>query len=165
MHDVPKTAVIYALLDPRTEAIRYVGKANDVNKRLTSHIRDSKRRNTPVCCWIRKLVANGLKPKTKVLETVDYSQWQVREKHWIAKMRQVHNLLNLASGGDQPVVSKSKQTSAGKEAAKKRNTELWYLKLQVGVLLKNGYVRQSTKNKLKMLACRFPDKFPEYAAL
>jgi hypothetical protein len=46
---------IYSLNDPYTYKVRYIGKAKDSQKRLKSHIRDSKRRNTPVYQWIRSL--------------------------------------------------------------------------------------------------------------
>ena len=52
---------IYALLCPNTKDVRYIGKANDSEKRLKSHIRDSRRRNTPVYCWIKKLLLILLK--------------------------------------------------------------------------------------------------------
>jgi len=43
---------IYALTDPSTGEVRYIGKANDPSARLKSHLMDSRRRNTPVYRWI-----------------------------------------------------------------------------------------------------------------
>jgi hypothetical protein len=50
------------LRDPATNEVRYIGKANDSMKRLKTHIRDSRRRNTPVYSWIKKLASKGLVP-------------------------------------------------------------------------------------------------------
>lgn len=76
---------IYALADPGTGEIRYIGKANDPRARLKSHIRDSRRRNTPVYCWIRKLQEGGQEPSMAVIEwAVD---WVEAEKRHIAAYR------------------------------------------------------------------------------
>jgi hypothetical protein len=91
---------IYALSDPITGRLRYVGKANNSKKRLASHIRDSRRRNTPVCCWIRALAAKGQAPVLTVLELVPSAEWQDAERRLIAEYRVKAKLLNVADGGD-----------------------------------------------------------------
>jgi hypothetical protein len=56
---VPKkpseTAEIYGLLDPRDGKLRYIGKAVCAAKRLKSHLRDARKRDTPVYRWINEL--------------------------------------------------------------------------------------------------------------
>jgi hypothetical protein len=62
---------IYALIDPRTWQIRYVGKTKDIDSRLKSHLcgihsaRTGQRKND----WLKELDRNGLKP---VIIPIDY---------------------------------------------------------------------------------------------
>lgn len=88
---------IYILLDPRTGAVRYVGKANTPSKRLSAHLytKDEYHRSP----WIARLRALGLKPTMVVVERVTQWNWHVRERYWIKHYRaQGAKLLN-ASGG------------------------------------------------------------------
>lgn len=96
---------IYALYDPRKPRImRYVGKANDVEKRLYGHIRDAVKypnRRTHKLDWIRSLLRENILPKTKVLEQVVEKRWERRERYWIKKLKQQnHSLTNGTDGGD-----------------------------------------------------------------
>lgn len=93
------TVKIYGLFDPDTGVLRYVGKADDVGKRFKTHLRDARRRSTPVYSWIRKLVSNGQLPKIETLAECSPEHWPEVERNVIA---QYPNLLNLAEGGDQP---------------------------------------------------------------
>lgn len=94
---------IYGLIDPGTGALRYIGKANNSHKRLASHIRDSRRRSTPVYAWIRKLADFGLEPDLLVLSICGDESWQWEERRLIASARsQGLRLLNVADGGDEP---------------------------------------------------------------
>jgi hypothetical protein len=94
---------IYALCDPESGDIRYIGKANNAAKRLAGHIRESKRRDTPVYRWIRKLGGKSLVPAMVVLETVPSDDWKSAEKRLIASHRlSGTRLLNVAEGGDEP---------------------------------------------------------------
>ena len=93
---------IYALTDPRTGAVRYIGKANDPAKRLKGHMRDARRRQTPVYAWINKLVRLGMAPGLLVLEA-DCADWRESERRLIAEARaRGDRLLNVADGGDEP---------------------------------------------------------------
>ncbi len=94
---------IYILSHPITKEVRYVGKANDHRKRLKSHIRDSRRRKTPVCCWIKHLTGQKLIPEIKVIRTIEVDQWEATEKQCILEYRlNGFNLLNVAAGGAEP---------------------------------------------------------------
>lgn len=88
-------AHIYGLYDSRGN-LRYIGKANDPDKRLSSHMRDMRRRDTPLYRWMRE---NG-KPVMRVLEH-NCSDWQRSEKELIAHFRKIGcDLLNIADGGN-----------------------------------------------------------------
>lgn len=92
--------VIYGLLDPRIEKIRYVGKTiMPVNRRLCGHVSKAKkgRTKTAVGDWIRSLLSDGVRPLAVVLTEVDDADWQTHERQWIAKFE---NLLNVSKGGN-----------------------------------------------------------------
>lgn len=168
---------IYLLTCPETGEIRYVGKANDPAARLKSHMRDARRRNTPVYCWIRSLAERGMAPNMKVFWLVPADQWEEAERRTIAACRrQGARLLNLAEGGDQPSQTHSQRAAAGRRAAKAvhsdpRRKRIWELKKQLGAYLKftkdeghhDAYERMAAK--LRIVAAKNPKLFGEWAAL
>ena len=50
-----KTTFIYALKDPRTNIIRYIGKANEPYKRYKKHLNKCRDKNTHKRNWINSL--------------------------------------------------------------------------------------------------------------
>jgi hypothetical protein len=101
-----KRVEIYALIDPRDNALRYIGKANCSRKRLASHLRDMHVRNTPVYRWMRKLNGLGLRPSVEVLVSCPQNEWQGVEKRAIQFAKDSGaRLLNVAEGGDEPYCS------------------------------------------------------------
>jgi hypothetical protein len=94
---------IYALTHPLTGEIRYVGKTNGrISRRLSAHINSSANRITPVACWIRSLLTQGLRPSIIVLEYVPTTKWEEKECEYIASFRAQPGcrLLNVTAGGD-----------------------------------------------------------------
>ncbi len=159
---------IYALCDPTTKEIRYIGKATNSVKRLKSHIRDSRRRNTPVYCWIRSLMKTNNLPELIVLEVVEDSVWEDAERRLIAQHRANGRVLNVADGGDEPYCSKETRAQNGRKNAKLRTDTpekewLFHTKRDLGKLLSGGYVKESTKAKLRLAAFKRPDLFGEWA--
>lgn len=133
---------IYCLKHPQTNEIRYIGKANNVRKRLLSHLVDSKTRKTPIYFWINKLKSEGLKPIIEVLVETDSENWQRFEIETISQFKKAgYRLLNLADGGNQPICDKEVRCKNGKANAlaihsdpvKKR---FWYLKKELGAYFK-----------------------------
>jgi hypothetical protein len=92
---------IYALKDPRTDKIRYVGKTNQSLKaRISAHFMDKCK-----CLriqWMGELKSLGLRPVFIILESLESeTPWQDREIYWIAKMRSLGaDLTNSTSGGE-----------------------------------------------------------------
>lgn len=80
---------IYALYDhSEPEHIRYIGKADDLDKRLKQHIDDANNVVTTKSNWIKDLLSRGLNPSIVTLEEVSYDhdlEWGDRECHYIAK--------------------------------------------------------------------------------
>lgn len=79
-----KRRVIYALVDPDTDVVLYVGASLDAEARLAQHRARPSRRLAP---WIEKLKAAGKRPTLHVLERVVARDWQRRERWWIARLR------------------------------------------------------------------------------
>lgn len=95
---------IYALIDPRSNRIRYIGKTyKSLEKRLRQHLKDSysdKESNQGKRDWILSLKRIQLVPKIKLIEVVPpETNWQEREKFWIAYYGEFCDLLNKNSGG------------------------------------------------------------------
>lgn len=110
-------ATIYGLYDPVTDELRYIGKANNPDLRLASHMRDAVRRDTPLYRWIRCL---GQAPLMKVI-VHDCDDWEAEERKAIAHHREIGtNLLNVALGGNQPKTYPEQLRQAAKTATKKR---------------------------------------------
>jgi hypothetical protein len=99
--DAP-TTFIYALLDPRTREIRYIGKADDPELRFKLHIIRSKDERNHKANWIRLLLAQGLKPILKIVDEVLRSEWQAAECAYVAFYRDDLgcDLANSTPGGD-----------------------------------------------------------------
>lgn len=94
---------IYALADPTTRQVRYVGKTKvSVEARLRGHITDSARHQyLPRFKWINGLLLHGLRPEICELENVGGDDWREAERFWIAYLRFLGcDLLNATAGGD-----------------------------------------------------------------
>jgi hypothetical protein len=167
---------IYALHCPKTDEIRYIGKANNPDKRFSGHLRET-RRKTPLYDWIEKLRNNGLTPKISIVSEVDNDNWKEEEINQIKlHIESGCRLLNLAKGGDEPFCSKEQRAINGRDNAKAIHSDdkkkrVWYLKKQMGASLKwmKENNRKETYNrvilKLKEAAKKNPKLFGCYASL
>ena len=94
-----KSTFIYALCDPRTFEVRYVGKSDNPYKRYCEHLID--KTSSYKVRWIKQLLNNGFNPILQILEQCDDSVWQQREKDWIAFEKRIGcRLTNETIGGD-----------------------------------------------------------------
>ena len=63
---------IYALIDPRTDDVRYIGQTVDLPNREQSHLTCKKVPDNPrLMQWLQELRDSNLKPETKVIGTVE----------------------------------------------------------------------------------------------
>lgn len=137
---VPTLAFLYVLREPDTRAVRYAGKANDPQARLTSHIRDARRRNAPLHCWIRSLGGQGKRPSMEVLGSVPIAHWEDAERTLIEILRRTTpNLLNLAAGGNEPKVpagdylaANGRRTARAIHHGSQRARRVWELRKLAG---------------------------------
>lgn len=98
--------IIYALTDPTTDEVRYIGKSASGLQRPRSHKHPSLlRATTAKNLWIRKLLSEGRMYGIRVLETLssDASEADAAraERKWIAEGRRLGwPLTNVTDGGD-----------------------------------------------------------------
>lgn len=155
---------IYGLFDA-DGGLRYIGKANNAANRLKGHMRECRRRNTPLYAWLRK---HGV-PGMRVLEIAD--DWRSAERRLIAEARaRGAKLLNIANGGDEPFCSTEVRAANGAKNAKAIHSNpdrrrIWLLKQAMGSALKNGRVSNKTRQKLRDLAAIDPVQFGAWADL
>ena len=96
-----KTTFIYALKEPDTGKIRYVGKSNNPKKRLEAHLGRSKHTGCHREVWISSLKNRGLKPTIEILDEVPKDCWQQWESAWIQfYLEQGCDLTNATLGGE-----------------------------------------------------------------
>lgn len=90
-------AYIYALKDPDTGDVRYIGKSIRPSRRYLEHLSLAPVENTPKAKWVAGLVAAGKRP---VMEIIARSaDWEVDEQKYIEAYSKTCNLLNVAPGG------------------------------------------------------------------
>jgi hypothetical protein len=107
-----KEHVIYALIDPRSDCLRYIGQATNVRKRLWRHMHPRSGDVTHRACWIRSLRAASLTPRVEVLEVVQGSSVNERERFYIALFRAMGaDLVNRAEGGEGGPVRQGMRSS------------------------------------------------------
>ena len=92
---------IYALLDPRDNQIRYIGKANKPKDRYNNHYNSSRDKYTHKRNWINSIRKDGFRPEMIVLDEVPKTEWQYWEKFYICLFKTWgFNLVNYTNGGD-----------------------------------------------------------------
>lgn len=95
-----RTGYIYALVDPRTNEVCYVGQTVlEPKARLSNHL--SRPGNKMMFEWIADLEINGLRPTITILERdVDTALLGSRERHWMVVMAARHQPLKMLYNAD-----------------------------------------------------------------
>lgn len=94
---------IYSLSCPKTGQIRYVGKTNNLKKRLFGHLSLSRKpgKKTHVQCWIGSLLNESINPIIEMLDKVPTDEWVFWEEYWISQIKYWgFELTNKTNGGD-----------------------------------------------------------------
>jgi hypothetical protein len=127
------SVVIYALVDPRSDCIRYIGQAKNAENRLLGHLNDPAR--TRKNNWIRQLLKLGLKPIMEILE--ETSDPDRDECFWIASLRAAGaNILNQNDGGAVVYTDeiRAKLAAAGRKGKGRKKSEEHKAKLRAANL-------------------------------
>ena len=96
-----ETTNIYILIDPITNMVRYVGKANNVTQRYRAHLNRARKHQVHKKNWIEKLKKEGLRPIIEVIDVVPINEWIFWETYWISQFKTWgFDLINYTNGGD-----------------------------------------------------------------
>lgn len=135
---------IYALLDPRNAAVRYVGKTrNSLSIRLHAHCSNCRRETNHKANWLRQLFALNLTPQIVLLEETTTANWQGRERFWITHFKDDGaDLTNSTDGGED-------ETIFAPDVLEKRGRKISAAKKGKPNLKKRGQ-RHSPESRAKM---------------
>lgn len=78
---VKKTHYIYGLIDPLTDQLRYIGRTNNLNSRLSQHI--TKPCSDEMSNWIKDLASYNERPRMITLQACDGLDPKKTEASWI----------------------------------------------------------------------------------
>lgn len=165
----PEFAEIYEIIDPRDGSVRYIGKAHNTASRFKQHLREVRRRNTPLYAWIGKMLGMGLPPTARVSIMCRAEHWQEVEIAAIAAGRaEGMALLNVAEGGDKPACSQEVRKAMGARLnapVSPKVARLRYLKRMLGQAMRRGEVGEATKAKMRAAAVRHPALLGDWAGV
>lgn len=105
---------VYGLVDPRTDQVRYVGKAADPEARLRQHLRPSSLKlKSKKNSWLKAVIAAGLEPQLVIIDRVPEDQADDAERIHIWTYRELgYDLTNGTDGGDGFRGTHSEETKA-----------------------------------------------------
>lgn len=95
-----RAVFIYALCEPGTRTVRYIGKTVSMRNRLRQHLLHSSRLDNHLGCWLRSL--SGEPPNMVRLSTVTEDRSELEERRFISAARTSlgMDLVNGTDGGD-----------------------------------------------------------------
>lgn len=163
---MPKNNLIYALRDPRTDEVRYVGKSTSGLKRPESHFTFS--HNLKVQDWVNELKSENLLPEIDILEECD--DWPIltaKERFWIDHyLESGSNLLNdifsdrnekkqiLLSKLEKEIEKKIEELESQLLYIKKKNDSLQSLGSFIAIMRKEKRITQKDLAELTGLSER-----------
>lgn len=120
-----KTTFIYALCEPGTSTVRYIGKADKPEKRLKAHVTTSIHQKNHLGNWLRSLQSKGVAPAMVILREVEYGNWQESEERYIRIARGCGmRLVNSTEGGEGVTITPEiLKKIVAKNTGKKRTPE------------------------------------------
>lgn len=142
-----KKVFIYALCEPGTETIRYVGKTDNLKRRLSAHLSQSIKHNSHLGHWLRGLKISGEAPTLVVLCEVGVDSWMTAESEFILSARsRGFDLVNGTVGGEGGYTGNS-GTGAKISASRIGKPRSLETRLQISLSLKGHKATEITKDK------------------
>lgn len=120
-----RKVLIYALKDPGTNDIRYVGKTVNLKNRMNRHKRDALSGNTAIRrnAWLRSLLHKNQEPVIQILEETNETEWAERERYYIA-LHHSEKLTNMTAGGETCRFSGENHWNYGKHLSKETKQKI-----------------------------------------
>lgn len=152
---------IYALADPRTSEVRYVGATNNPRRRYTDHLNENNRKEVYKHRWISGLRGIGMRPRMLILEEGKGSRVEP-ERWWIDYFRkQGARLTNLTIGGEgapgyNPPSETRQRMSRSAKARQKPSAET---RERIGAALRGR--KRTPEVVAKAAAARTPHRWTE----
>lgn len=147
------TVIIYGLVDPITNTVRYVGKTINLRRRIRDHCTRCNKNVTHLNSWLLGLKNNGLKPEVFVVDEVDNDDWIFWEQHYISLFKSWgFKLLNMTIGGDNPPINKRKGYKHSEESRKRMSAS------RIGN--KNGLGKKRSEETRQKLSLALKGKVP-----
>lgn len=183
-----RKTIIYGLIDPRTNQLRYIGKTvSSLKKRLQQHVNDARRGRVSIrrFHWINSLSHAGIMPEIFELETTT-DDWQGAEQFWIGYFRFIGAaLVNATAGGDglQNFTHSSETRRKQSDAAKLRYADPAERKRSgdaVRAAYRDPATRENLRNSLRnawtlearararersIMVCKRPEEFARRSAV
>jgi hypothetical protein len=99
---VNSKGVVYALIDPRDNQVRYIGSSVELEKRIRQHILDSRRADHEgySACkkWIYSVLQAGYQPIVNIVEITIQESLKDAEEYWIETFLKSGYLLMNSKG-------------------------------------------------------------------
>jgi hypothetical protein len=116
---------VYALIDPITGLVRYIGKSKNVDYRFHRHLYESRKNTrTHKCAWIKGLLDKNLRPELLILDTIDEKDWVFWEIHYINLYKSWEfNLTNMIEGGGAIPTFKGDKNPSKREEVRRKISE------------------------------------------
>jgi hypothetical protein len=136
-------AYIYALLDPRDNQVRYIGKTTNPKNRLSGHITECKKDNVTHyrAMWIKSLIREKLKPSIKFLKICPLSEFSKYEAEYINLYK--NNKLTNSDETGQGNVNRVKDVID--RMLKPKSREVYQYDLDGNFLYKYKSVREASR--------------------
>lgn len=113
---------IYALLDPLTKEVRYIGKTVDISRRYKETLYQAKKNKTYKANWIKALKKKGLKPLLEIIDIVNFEEESFWEKHYISLFKSWGFKLTNATDGGEGLAGVKKSISSIEKMKKPKTT-------------------------------------------
>lgn len=101
IHKLQSNFIIYALLDPNTLEIRYIGKSCSGYRRIRQHLSLSQLKSkNKKSNWLKSLLNDKLYPQVKILDYAEDNTTLCDLEKFYIKQHKTTRLLNMTDGGD-----------------------------------------------------------------
>ena len=97
--------LIYGVIDPRSQELRYVGRTRNLPHRIKTHCKD-RSDSTHRTRWFNSLRKAQVKPDFFIIEETTVEACSEAERFWIAYFRSIGaRLVNCAEGGEGTILA------------------------------------------------------------